>query len=262
MKSTSSFNSLVNVEDLHLSFGLRMHGVTSLRSQFVSFMRNPLANLLHTREAHHVLRGISLTAKQGDRIALIGKNGEGKSTLCRCLAGFYRPTKGKIEVQGRVRSILDPAAIIYPELTGRENAQILAALLYPELGETLAERIDEALQFSGLGAFLDTPFRYYSNGMQTRLCLSIATCAPADIFILDEVFDGADSEFRERISRRIIDLISQSGVVFFVSHSEAQVRRVCNRAIFIDSGRIQVDGSVDEVYRVYNGFIENQLLSH
>lgn len=262
MKSILNSNTLVQVNDLHLSFGLRIHPDASLRGHFIKLMQNPLATLLHTREAHHVLRGISFTARRGERIALIGKNGAGKSTLCRCLAGIYRPSLGRIQIEGNVRTILDPSAIIYPELTGRENARILAALLYPDLGKALNERIDEALDFSGLGSFLDTPFRYYSNGMQTRLCLSIATCAPADVFVLDEVFDGADSEFRERISRRILDLIAQSGVVFFVSHSEAQVRRVCNRAILLDSGCIRAEGSVDDVYKVYNGIVEQQLLSH
>lgn len=191
-------------------------------------------------------------AKKGDRIALIGKNGAGKTTLCRCLTGIYKPQFGQIKVEGKVRSIIDPATIIYPDLTGRENAKIMMDLLYPSDKGKAQELLSDALEFSGLGAHLDKSFRQYSNGMQTRLCLSLATCTPSDIFILDEVFEGADAEFQEKISARILRLISQSGIVFFVSHSESQIRRVCNKGLLLNEGKIINYGNLDQVFETYS----------
>ena len=139
---------------------------------------------------------------------------------------------------------------IYPELTGRENANILIDFLYPDMKDRIA-KLQEALDFSELGEFLETPFKYYSNGMQARLCLSVLTIEPTDLLILDEVFEGADQFFREKIATRVIKMIQDSGAVIFVSHSEDQLRRVCNRAVVINNGRVGFDGSLDEGFAYY-----------
>jgi ABC-type polysaccharide/polyol phosphate transport system ATPase subunit len=242
---------VVVAEDLHLEFEVQRQMSTGLRGQFIKLFSSPIKTMLEKNELLRALDGINFEAYNGDRIALVGRNGAGKSTLCRVLTGIYKPTRGKVETRGTVRSIIDPAATVFPDLTGRENARLLMGLLYPDLREEFEDYLQEVLEFSGLGNFLDTPFRHYSNGMQTRLCLSVATCRPANIFILDEVFDGADQEFRARVSKRMLQLIEKSGVVFFVSHSESQVRNICNKALLLHEGKVLEFGAVENIFESY-----------
>ena len=190
------------------------------------------------------LTQISFKAQVGDRIGIVGKNGSGKSTLCRLISRIYEPETGDVVVKGTVQSILDPSAIIYPELSGYRNAKILMQLFYKD--EYSTTLLNEALDFSGLGEHLFLPFRTYSNGMMTRLILSIATAKPANIFILDEIFDGADAEFQLKMNSRMISLIEKSNIVFFVNHSEDYIRRVCNRGLLLHEGRLLFDGQLDQ----------------
>lgn len=253
MLSTLDSNVLIEVKNLNVMFQLKFNRDESLRGQFVELLSNPVDFLFKDRDVLHILNQVSFSASKGDRIAIIGKNGAGKTTLCRCLAGIYKNKGIAIKPQKTVRAILDPHAVIFPELTGRENAKILTELIYSELSPAEREKIlTESLEFSGLKEFLDTPFRHFSSGMQSRLCLSVATAVSSDIFILDEVFEAADKVFKEKISARIVGLIEKSGVVFFVSHSEEQVRRVCNKALFVKSGRVQFFGDLDKGLELYN----------
>jgi ABC-type polysaccharide/polyol phosphate transport system ATPase subunit len=184
-------------------------------------------------------------------VGLLGVNGTGKTSLCRCIAGIYAPTSGKIAMNGRLRAIFDTAVGIQPELTGMENARLLAELIYPESDYDRERLVQEATEFSELGKFLDVPYRLYSNGMQARLCLSLISSQPCDLLILDEVFDGADAFFREKIAARILKMISRSGAVLFVSHGADQIQRVCNRLIVIRDGSIAHDGDVEEGLALY-----------
>lgn len=230
---------------------MNIHKKSSLRDVFVQTLRDPIKALTPVSQRLEILTAINLTVSRGDRIALIGVNGTGKTSLCRVIAGIYQPSLGSVERHGRVRAIFDTIVGIYPDLTGRENAHILSELLYPEM-KNRSEKVEEALVFSELGAFLDTPFRHYSNGMQTRLCLSTLTLEPTDLLILDEVFEGADQFFREKISARVIRMIEESGAVLFVSHNEHQLRRVCNRAVWLHQGKIAFDGEIAEGLRRYS----------
>jgi ABC-type polysaccharide/polyol phosphate transport system ATPase subunit len=240
--------ALLSVRDLNLFLASPVYRPTSWREAFVHFIkRSPKANL----EKVHVCRGISFDLYPGDRVALIGRNGAGKTSLCRCIAGFYRPTAGEIVKQGRVRALFDPAPVVQAELTGRENAWLLATLLYPT--EDVMDLVEEALDFSELGSFLNFPVRTYSKGMQVRLGLSLSALKGADILILDEVFDGADFTFREKISARMVEVIEKSGSVLFISHSEEQIRRVCNRVLLLDQGALVFDGPVEEGLRLFHG---------
>ena len=126
------------------------------------------------------------------------------------------------------------------------SADILYEFLFPNLGSEKKQIIEEALQFSELGDFLDVPYKFYSNGMQTRLCLSLISALPSELLILDEVFDGADQFFRKKISARVKNMIEKSGVVVFVSHSNEQILEVCNRVIILSHGRIVFDGLPQE----------------
>lgn len=253
MLSTLDSSALIQVKNLNVMFKLKFSRDNSMRGQFVELLSNPIKYFKKKNDTLHILNQISFTANRGDRVAILGKNGAGKTTLCRCLAGIYKTDSVTIKDQKTMRAILDPHAVIFPELTGRENATILTELIYSELPRQERERIlSESLEFSGLGEFLDTPFRHFSSGMQSRLCLSVSTAVAADIFILDEVFEAADKAFKEKISARIIGLIEKSGVVFFVSHSDDQVRRVCNKALVLKDGRIHYFGELEKGLKLYN----------
>jgi ABC-type polysaccharide/polyol phosphate transport system ATPase subunit len=253
MHSTFDSEVLVEVNNLNVKFDLQFHRDQTLRSQFIHMMSHPIEFAFRNRDVLHILNQVSFRAVQGDRIAVIGKNGAGKTTLCRCLAGVYHSKSIQFQKRRTVRAVLDPNVVIYPELTGRENAQILVRLMYPELSISDQDSLlQEALSFAELGHFLDIPFRRYSSGMQSRLCLSVATATSSDIFILDEVFEAADKAFKEKISRRILNLIDKSGVVFFVSHSEDQIRRVCNRALVLNKGQLQFFGNLEEGLEIYH----------
>jgi ABC-type polysaccharide/polyol phosphate transport system ATPase subunit len=241
---------IAEIKSMSLVFPLRFQKAASLRDVFVQAAKNPIATLFRPPQFLEIIRDLNLTIKKGDRLALVGVNGVGKTTLCRAMAGIYFPTRGTIAIHGKVRAIFDTGVGIFPELTGRENAHILADFLYPDLPGK-AEKIREALEFTELGHFLDTPYKFYSNGMQARLCLSVLTMDPTDLLILDEVFEGADQFFREKIAKRVVDIIERSGAVVFVSHNEGLISRVCNRAVLIANGRVVFDGAVETAMQKY-----------
>lgn len=230
---------LLKLHQVSLDFVLPSYETASWRDVFVR-------SLAGKSTPHEILRAcdnINLTVSQGERVAVVGTNGAGKTSLCRLIAGYYRPTRGCIERFGKVRALFEVATVVQHELTGRENAVLLAKLLYP--GEKVTDELNEALEFSELGRFLDAPIRTYSKGMLTRLGLSLATMKSADILILDEVFDGADQFFKQKIAARAVSMMEKSGAVIFISHSAQQIREVCNRVVVLNQGKILFDGGVE-----------------
>lgn len=250
MKSTSTSDVLIRVQRMNLVFKASLYRSWTWRDAFTTLVKDPINSLLKTPDRIHVSKNMSFEVRRGDRIGIIGVNGAGKTSLCRCIAGMYAPNSGTIERFGKVRAIFEPGIGIVPELTGRENAELLAKLIYPA-DPAQKDLIEDALGFSELGQFLDVPYRLYSKGMQARLCLSLISAKPCDVLILDEVFDGADLFFKEKLSRRVLNIIQSSGAVLFVSHSPDQVLQVCNRVILIHQGSILFDGSVEEGVRRY-----------
>lgn len=230
---------LLEIRDLNFSYRFRKYQTQmTFRDLFVQGIKAPLS-YFSAEDELPVLKDINLKLYAGDKIALTGVNGAGKTTLCRLLLGLLAPKTGKITHQGNIRGIFASSPGIYPELTGRENATILAHLLYPEY--SLAEKkiiIEEALHFSELNQFIDMPFQNYSKGMQNRLYLSLVSAKPVDILILDEVFDGADAKFQEKITARFSAMIEMCKVLIFVSHSEENIKRVCNKSYLIQNQEI------------------------
>lgn len=244
MRSIStSKEKLVEITDLHLYFNLPVYRVDSLRSLFVSVVGAPFRFFSSPRRRLNLFEDFNLNIYEGDRLAIVGVNGTGKTSLCRCIAGIYNAQRGRILTRGQIRAIFDASISIQPELTGRENALLLAEFFYPQLTSTeRQDLVQESLEFSELGEFVDSPVKFYSNGMNSRLCLSLISARPGDVLILDEVFDGADQFFREKISERILDMIQNSGAVVFISHSFDQIRKVCNRVVVLSHGKVIFDG--------------------
>lgn len=259
MNSTStSKGPILEIKDLNVTYNLDTYigQRNSLRDSFVSLVSSPLRYITRSKNVLHVLDNINIKINQGDRVGLIGVNGAGKTTLCRAISGMLNTKRGEISLQGKVRPIFNTSIGILPELTGRENAELLAKLLYPELSEDdLQKLLSEALGFSELGDFIHVPYMNYSKGMQARLYLSLISARPCDLLILDEVFDGADEYFQKKMNKRILDIIHRSGAVLFVSHNPEQVRQSCNRVLVLHKNKIAYDGPVEKGLAFYRTFL-------
>ncbi|MCF8058924.1 MAG: ATP-binding cassette domain-containing protein [Bacteriovoracaceae bacterium] len=240
---TTSKTPILKVENLYLSFDLDLQKGHTIRDIFVNLISHPVHSLLGRKEVHRVLEDISFELNIGEKVAIIGENGSGKTSLCRCVAGMIMPQQGEIKTNGVIQAVFSTASAIHFSLTGRENAFLLGELIFPKLSKTeLKDAIEDALDFSELGKFLEAPFFTYSRGMQARLFLSVVTARPTELLILDEVYDGADEFFQMKMQNRMNKVIEKSGAVLFISHNAELVNEICNRAIVLDKRKIIYDG--------------------
>lgn len=251
----SSSDAILELKNVNLVFRLDVHRPWTWKEAFVGACAAPFSALFRETGKLHIAKDISLKAHRGERIGILGVNGAGKTSLCRCIAGIYKATSGTILVRGQVRSVFNTSVGIHPELTGRENAKLLMDFMYPEASDK-RELLEAALDFTELDEFLDVPFKLYSNGMQARLYLSLVSAKPSDLMILDEVFEGADAVFTEKISRRMTEVMNRSGAVLFVSHSPGQVERVCNRVIVLHNGVVPFDGPTADGLEFYRSLTQ------
>ena len=196
---------------------------------------------------------VSFRIGRGEAVGLVGRNGAGKSTLLKLVTGIVRPTSGTIAVRGQVAPLLALGNGLDPALTGRENVYLNGAILGYEKAWLRAHEAD-IVEFSELGDFIDAPVRTYSSGMTMRLAFSIATAASPEILILDEVLAVGDAAFQAKCRARIGEIIDDGATVFFVSHSLADIRKLCARAIWIEKGRVVLDGPVGDVCPVFEEF--------
>ena len=251
--------TILEIKDLNIQYDMEIYQNDSIRDIFVGMVSRPLQTLFGHRDVIHIIKNFNLTLKRGERLGIIGVNGVGKTSLCRAIAGMLPPLSGKVSVDGETRAIFETSVGIQPELTGRENALLLSRFIFPEAKENeLKEITQEALEFSELGDFVDMAFKKYSKGMQSRLCLSLVTAMPTDLLILDEVFDGADHFFQQKVSQRTLKMIEQSGAAILVTHSPDQVEKACNRAIVLGNQKILFDGDVQTAIEYYHSHGENR----
>lgn len=180
---------------------------------------------------------ISMEIKKGDRIGLVGHNGSGKTTLLRVLAGIYKPSAGSIEIAGTVGALLNPSAGMDQEATGIENIY-LRGLVLGLSREQIEDQIEDISEFTGLGDYLELPVKTYSAGMFARLAFAISTAAHNDILLIDEGIGAGDAAFLESAQRRINSLFERTSIVIIASHSEDIIKRLCNRRIQMEHGKI------------------------
>jgi len=196
------------------------------------------------------LAGVSLTCRDGDRVALVGHNGAGKSTLLRVMAGIYEPTRGRALAQGRITPLFDTMPGLDGEDSGYENI-ITAGSLHGLTRAEIERIIPDIEQFSELGEYLTLPYRTYSSGMGTRLAFSIATALNPEILLMDEGIGAGDARFAERAARRMDEFMGKSRIIVLASHSEYLLRATCNRGVLLHSGKIIASGTLDEVFERY-----------
>jgi ABC-type polysaccharide/polyol phosphate transport system ATPase subunit len=191
------------------------------------------------------LREISFRVEPGSAVGLVGRNGSGKTTLLRLISGIIKPTSGRVEVGGRVGSLLELGAGFHPDLTGRENV-FLNGSIHGLKRAYVREQLDEIVAFAGLEEFIDLPVRTYSSGMYMRLGFAIAAHIDADVLLLDEVFAVGDEQFQRKCFGKIFEFKQRGGTIVFVSHDAAAVERLCDRAVLLRDGRVEFDGQTHD----------------
>ncbi len=248
----------VIVDDVHVTY--RVQGVgggsTTPGSDAVSALRRiirrgPAPGVQYIK----AVRGVSFVAREGDAIGLIGRNGSGKSTLLQAVAGLLPTASGRIYTSAQP-SLLGVNAALLPQLTGERNIELgsLAMGLTPDQAE---ERRDAIVDFAGIGDFVAYPMSTYSSGMGARLRFAIAASVTHEILLIDEALATGDAEFQRKSQARIKELRDQAGTVFLVTHSAQIVRETCNRAIWLEQGKVLMDGDVDTVVDAYEADVSS-----
>ena len=191
---------------------------------------------------------VSFTIQQGESVGLMGLNGSGKSTLLKMINGVMRPDRGEILTRGRIAGLIATGAGFHPQLTGRDNVYLNAAILGMSEAET-KRKFDQIVEFADIGKFLDTPVGHYSSGMFSRLGFAVAVHTESDIFLIDEVLAVGDRPFKKKCMARMQEIREEGRTLLYVSHASASVRKMCDRVLVLEKGVLGFDGPVDEGIR-------------
>lgn len=202
-----------------------------------------------------VLNGISFDVKRGEAIGLIGRNGCGKSTTLKLLTRIIYPDKGNVEINGRVSSLLELGAGFHPDLSGYENIYLNASV-FGLTKKEIDERIDEIIRFSELEEFIHNPIRTYSSGMYMKLAFSVAISVDADILLIDEILGVGDVSYQKKCFEKLLEIKERGTTIVIVSHSIGQIEQICDRAIWIDEGRVRIQGETKKVNEQYLSAME------
>lgn len=240
-----NFDTIIEVNDITMRFNLAEEKTDTIKEYFVKL----ISGKLHFNE-FFALKNVSFQIKRGEAVALIGKNGSGKSTMLKILAGVMYPTKGSVTVNGSIAPLIELGAGFDMELTAKENIYLNGAILGHDR-KFMDQHFDEIVDFSELREFINAPLKNFSSGMTARLGFAIATIIKADILIVDEVLSVGDFRFQEKCKAKIAQLLEGGTTLLFVSHSKEQVKALCPRAVWLDHGHMKAFGDTEEVYDLY-----------
>jgi ABC-2 type transport system ATP-binding protein len=199
-------------------------------------------------ESFEAVNDVSFTIEQGESVGLMGLNGSGKSTLLKMINGVMKPDRGEVLTRGRIAGLIATGAGFHPQISGRDNVYLNAAILGMSEAET-KRKFDQIVEFADIGKFLDTPVSHSSSGLYARLGFSIAVHVDADVFLADEVLAVGDRPFKQKCMAKMQEIRQQGTTIFYVSHATASVRAMCDRVLVLESGRLNFDGEVDEGIR-------------
>jgi len=197
------------------------------------------------------LRNVSFTVQKGEAIGVVGRNGQGKSTLLKVVAEVVLPDEGRVTLRGGVAPLIEITGGFVDDLTVRDNVYLTAGL-HGMTRSQIDERFDEIIAFAEIGDFLDTPYKHLSSGMKVRIAFAVISRLEEPIMLVDEVLAVGDRGFREKCYKRIEELLAGGRTLFFVSHSERDLRRFCTRGLYIEGGEVVLDSTIDEVLDRYN----------
>ena len=233
------------VDNVSMKFNLSKEKVDSLKDYIIKSIKKEIKY-----NEFWALQNVSFTVEKGDRVGILGLNGAGKSTLLKVIAGVFKPTEGTVTKHGKMVPLLELGAGFDPQYTGKENIYLYGAMLgYTK--EFIDEKYDEIVKFSELKDFIDVPIKNYSSGMKSRLGFSIATVVSPKILILDEVLSVGDAKFRKKSEKKVLSMFDSGVTVLFVSHSLAQVQRICNKAMILEKGKLIAYGDIDTISEKY-----------
>lgn len=238
-------NSIITLTNVGMRFNLSREKIDSVKEYFIKRIKRELSF-----NEFWALRDISFTVEKGDRVGILGLNGAGKSTLMKVIAGVFKPTTGTVEKQGVIAPMIELGAGFDMQYTGAENIFLYGAVL-GHSRKFMEEKYDEIVTFSELSEFIDVPLKNYSSGMRARLGFAIATAVSPDILILDEVLSVGDAKFKKKSEKKIRDMMDKGITVLFVSHNMDQVKRICNKAVILEHGRLIKYGDMEETVSVY-----------
>ena len=231
------------VDNVYKTFNIYFDKANSLKEKMLFWKRN-------RKETREILKGINLTVKNGEAVALIGVNGSGKSTLLKLMTKIIYPNKGKITTNGKLTSLLELGAGFHPDFSGRENIYFNASI-FGLTKKEIDERIEKIIEFSELGNYIDNPVRTYSSGMYMRLAFAVAINVDADILLIDEILAVGDQHFQDKCIAKMKELKNEGKTMVFVTHSMDTVKQFCNRAVWLCNGEIKMDGDPNIVTQEY-----------
>ena len=242
MKEASKiFNEAIKLENITMEFKLHREKLDSVKEYFIKLVKRDIA-----KDSFKALDNVSFLVSKGDRVGVLGLNGAGKSTLMKVIAGVFEPTSGTVHTQGVIAPMIELGAGFDNQYTGAENIFLYGAVL-GHSRKYMQERFDEIVEFSELKDFIDVPLKNYSSGMKARLGFSIATMVKPDILILDEVLSVGDAKFKKKSEAKLQSMMDENTTVLFVSHNLAQVRRICNKAMILEKGKLIAFGDIEEI---------------
>lgn len=243
----------VKVDNVSILFNLNKEGVDSFKEYMIKLLKRQL----HYDE-FWALTDVSFELKKGERLGIMGLNGAGKSTLLKTIAGVLKPSKGSVTVKGVIAPLLELGAGFDGQYTGKENIFLYGSVMgYSR--EFIASKYDEIVAFSELKKFIDVPLKNYSSGMKARLGFAIATAVEPEVLILDEVLSVGDAKFRAKSEKKVRSMFDKGVTVLFVSHSVAQVKSICNKAILLEHGKIIASGEVEDICAIYEERTDKKL---
>ena len=239
----NSKEDAIIVDHVYKTFNVYLDKANSFKERLLFWKRN-------RREKREVLNNINLSIKKGESVALIGVNGSGKSTLLKLMTKIIYPTEGTIITNGKLTSLLELGAGFHPDFTGRENIYFNASIF----GLTAAEidnRVQEIIDFSELGEFIESPVRTYSSGMYMRLAFAVAINVDAEILLIDEILAVGDKHFQDKCYKKLEELKNSDKTIVIVSHNLESIQNLCNRGIWIHEGKVKLDGKTKDVVNEY-----------
>ena len=236
---------IIEVKNVSMRFNLATEKTDTIKEYFVKLLKGQLMF-----NEFYALKNVNLTVNRGEAVALIGANGSGKSTLLKCIAGVLYPTTGSIAVRGSIAPLIELGAGFDPDLTARENIYLNGAVLGHDR-KFMDAHFKSIVDFAELWDFIDVPVKNFSSGMVARLGFAIATEVSADILVVDEILAVGDFRFQQKCKERMAQMMKGGTTLLFVSHSENQVRQLCQKAVWLKKGEIQMFDDVDKVFAFY-----------
>lgn len=233
----------IEVQDVYKTFNVYLDKANSIKEKMLFWKRN-------RKEVRQVLKGINLNINKGEAVALIGVNGSGKSTLLKLMTKIIYPNKGKIIINGKLTSLLELGAGFHPDFSGRENIYFNASI-FGLTKKQIDDRLEQIIEFSELGDYIDNPVRTYSSGMFMRLAFAVAINVDADILLVDEILSVGDQHFQEKCINKMKQLKKEGKTMVFVTHSLESAKELCDRAVWLSDGILKLDGKTNEVIEKY-----------